>query len=69
MQLPDQPETDQDPAHRDPGDQDASVAYDEAKAGGYTIITQWRLNSGNFEYEQDQQKRLYKLANGAGRTQ
>lgn len=42
--------------------QTAQDAYNKAVAGGYTIITQWRLNSDNFVFEQDQQKALYKLA-------
>lgn len=47
-----------------PGHQTARDAYEKALKGGYTVITQWRLNSGNFVFEQDQQKELYKLARG-----
>jgi hypothetical protein len=42
--------------------QDAEQAYQGAVAGHYATITQWRLNSSNFVYEQDQQRRLYQLA-------
>lgn len=38
--------------------------HDAAVAGGYTIITQWRLNSDNFEDEQDGQVALYQLCKG-----
>jgi hypothetical protein len=44
--------------------QTPEAAYDEAKKGGYTIVTQWRLNSGNFEEEQDGQVKLYALCKG-----
>ena len=39
-------------------------AYEKAKAGDYTIVTQWRLNSGNFQQEQDGQVKLYALCQG-----
>lgn len=39
----------------------AQDAYDGYKAGGYKVITQWRLNSDNFQYEQDNQVELYNL--------
>ena len=42
--------------------QSADDAYHDAVAGQYDVITQWRLNSGNFIYEQDQQKELHALA-------
>ena len=51
------------PTH--PGHQSASNSYQEALKGGYTVITQWRLNSGNFIYEQDQQQELHKLVHHA----
>lgn len=41
--------------------QDAQSAYKGSLAGGYGIITQWRLNSGNFQFEQAQQMILYQL--------
>ena len=43
------------------GHQSAQDAYQGYVAGGYKIITQWRLNSGNFPFEQDNQKQLYSL--------
>ncbi len=46
--------------------QTAQQAYDGYQTGGYTVATQWRLNSGNYEYEQDQQVELYKLIHGGG---
>jgi len=39
--------------------QTAENAYNEAQKLGYTTYTQWRLNSDNFIYEQDQQVDLY----------
>jgi hypothetical protein len=42
--------------------QTAQEAYDENKANyNFKIFTNWRLNSGNFPFEQTQQKELYKL--------
>src|ERR1044072_2485923 len=41
------------------GHQTAQDAYEGYIAGGYKIITQWRLNSGNFPFEQENQKQLY----------
>jgi hypothetical protein len=41
--------------------QTAQEAYDGYVAGGYKQITQWRLNSDNFEFEQNSQKELYRL--------
>jgi hypothetical protein len=38
--------------------------FQEASTGGYTVVTQWRLNSGNFQQEQDDQVTLYKLCKG-----
>jgi hypothetical protein len=46
--------------------QTPKAAYDEATEGGYTIVTQWRLNSGNFEEEQDGQVTLYALCKDLG---
>ena len=45
--------------------QTPEAAYEEATAGAYTIVTQWRLNSGNFEQEQDGQIKLYALCKGS----
>jgi glycosyl hydrolase family 18 (putative chitinase) len=39
-------------------------AYAKATAGGYTTVTQWRLNSRNFQEEQDGQVKLYRLCKG-----
>jgi hypothetical protein len=44
--------------------QDAQGAYSDMLAGKYGITTQWRLNSGNFQYEQAQQMILYQLVYG-----
>ncbi|HVI44271.1 MAG TPA: glycosyl hydrolase family 18 protein [Chitinophaga sp.] len=52
------------------GYQTANNAYDQAQQGfkykgqqyTYNNITQWRLNSNNYEYEQSQQILLYQLA-------
>lgn len=52
--------------------QNANNAYDEAQHGFkfkgqqyiYNNITQWRLNSNNYEFEQGQQVLLYELAYG-----
>jgi hypothetical protein len=44
-----------------PGHQTAQSAYDQAQQLGYVTYTQWRLNSQNYEFEQDQQVDLYKL--------
>ena len=43
------------------GHQTAQDAYDQARWLGYTTYTQWRLNSQNYEFEQDQQVELYSL--------
>ena len=44
------------------GYQTAQQAYqDNSENYHYSIFTNWRLNSGNFEFEQNQQKALYKL--------
>ena len=45
--------------------QTAQNAYQGYEQGGYTVITQWRLNSDNYEYEQAQQKELYQLVMGS----
>jgi Glycosyl hydrolases family 18 len=52
---------DEDPPPPAPGKQTAQEAYDDARPAGYTTFTQWRLNSGNWVFEQDQQVELYKL--------
>ena len=44
--------------------QTAAEAYSGYQKGGYKIATQWRLNSDNFEFEQDNQVQLYKLIHG-----
>jgi Glycosyl hydrolases family 18 len=44
--------------------QDAQDAYSDMVDGQYGIATQWRLNSGNFQYEQAQQMILYELVYG-----
>jgi hypothetical protein len=44
--------------------QSAQDAYQGYTAGNYQVMTQWRLNSGNFQYEQAQQIILYQLAYG-----
>lgn len=41
--------------------QTAQQAFNGYTAGGYKQITQWRLNSDNFEFEQANQKELYSL--------
>lgn len=43
------------------GHQTAKNAYAEYTKGGYSVITNWRLNSENYEFEQAQQKELYQL--------
>ncbi|MDA7427728.1 glycoside hydrolase family 18 protein [Primorskyibacter aestuariivivens] len=45
--------------------QTAQSAFSGYQSGGYKIATMWRLNSGNFEYEQDNQIALYNLVHGA----
>ena len=44
--------------------QSAQNAMQGYNAGGYQVMTQWRLNSSNFQYEQAQQIILYQLAYG-----
>jgi hypothetical protein len=44
--------------------QNAQNAYQQMNSGGYGISTQWRLNSGDFQYEQAQQMILYQLVYG-----
>lgn len=44
--------------------QNAQEAYAGYRAGNYKNMTQWRLNSGNFPYEQAQQMILYQLVYG-----
>lgn len=43
------------------GHQTAVNAYAGYTKGGYHVITNWRLNSENYEFEQAQQKELYQL--------
>jgi len=43
------------------GYQTALNAYEGYIQGGYSVITNWRLNSENYEFEQAQQKELYRL--------
>lgn len=46
--------------------QTAQQAYDDNRKNfGYSIFTVWRLNSGNYEFEQDQQKDLHQLVFGS----
>jgi hypothetical protein len=44
--------------------QNANSAYKGYTDGKYKVITTWRLNSGNFDYEQTNQKQLYQLVYG-----
>ncbi|HVZ38035.1 MAG TPA: glycosyl hydrolase family 18 protein [Candidatus Kapabacteria bacterium] len=44
--------------------QTAQNAYNGYTSGGYNVITQWRLNSNDFQYEQAQQMILYELVFG-----
>ncbi len=44
--------------------QSAWHAYRGYVSGGYTVATQWRLNSDNFLYEQAQQMILHQLVHG-----
>jgi hypothetical protein len=46
------------------GYQDAQSAYSDYVSGGYSVATQWRLNSDNFVFEQDQQVLLWKAVHG-----
>jgi hypothetical protein len=48
--------------------QSAQQAYAGAQAGGYQVITQWRLNSNDFQYEQAQQMILHQLVYGPAGT-
>jgi hypothetical protein len=41
--------------------EDAQRAYYGYTTGGYNVITQWRLNSNDFQFEQAQQMILYQL--------
>jgi hypothetical protein len=45
--------------------QTAQQAYAGYVSGGYTVVTQWRLNSNDFQYEQAQQMILYQLVYGS----
>lgn len=44
--------------------EDAQTAHANMVAGGYRVATAWRLNSGNYVYEQGQQVALWKLVHG-----
>lgn len=44
--------------------QNAQQAYQGYVEGGYKVVTQWRLNSNDFQYEQAQQMILYQLVHG-----
>lgn len=44
--------------------QDAQNAYQGYASGGYKVLTQWRMNSGNYQFEQAQQMILYQLVCG-----
>jgi hypothetical protein len=44
--------------------QNAPQAYQGYTSGGYKNMTQWRINSGNFPFEQAQQMILYQLVFG-----
>jgi hypothetical protein len=44
--------------------QDAPAAYQQMVSGGYHGVTQWRLNSNDFQYEQAQQMILYQMVKG-----
>jgi hypothetical protein len=48
--------------------QDAQNAYAGYVSGGYNVVTQWRLNSNDFQYEQAQQMILYELVYGPAGT-
>ena len=44
------------------GYQTAQQAYDDNKANyHYSVFTQWRLNSDNYQFEQTQQQELHSL--------
>jgi hypothetical protein len=47
--------------------QTAQNAVEGYNSGNYTVMTQWRLNSGDFQYEQAQQIILYQLAYGSAK--
>ena len=44
--------------------QDAQSAYQGYSSGDYNVITQWRLNSNDYQFEQAQQMILYQLVYG-----
>jgi hypothetical protein len=46
------------------GGETAQSAFDTAGSLGLSLFTNWRLNSGNFPFEQQQQQALYELAAG-----
>ncbi len=48
--------------------QTAQNAYREYTSGGYAVATQWRLNSGNYQFEQAQQMILHQLVQGCSDT-
>ena len=45
--------------------QTAANAYEQMQTYGFKAVTTWRLNSGNYIYEQDQQLSLSKLVKGS----
>ena len=44
--------------------QNAQNAYQGYSSGGYKVMTQWRLNSNDYQFEQAQQMILYQLVYG-----
>jgi hypothetical protein len=44
--------------------QDAWGAYRGYQSGGYRVLTQWRLNSGDYQFEQAEQMLLHQLVCG-----
>lgn len=47
--------------------QTAQAAYDGYTTGRYNLVTQWRLNSDNFEFEQARQTTLYSPLHGSSK--
>jgi len=48
--------------------QTAQQAYEGYTSGRYSVATQWRLNSGNYQFEQAQQMILHQLVHGVSGT-
>ena len=46
--------------------QDAQQAQQAMASGSYDSVVQWRINSGDFQFEQAQQMILYQLVKGTG---